>query len=192
MKVQYFGDVNDYGKFALLRLLSEVGQFNIGVCWMLTEDDGSGQGNKWNYLKQPKKWLTFDPAMFDALASIPAAPTINDLRRVEAEALVPSATFFNEFTPNSRLGRDAFHAQCMAAFVDRNLVFLDPDNGLEVKIPKGRKRSSKYAYLDEITDHYGAGRSILLYQNYPRHISREACVTAKSSRLRTQLQGASI
>ena len=46
VKVQYLGDVNDYRKFALLRLLSEVGRFKIGVCWMLTEPDGSGQGAK--------------------------------------------------------------------------------------------------------------------------------------------------
>jgi hypothetical protein len=35
MKVQYFGDVNDYRKFALLRLLASKGGFKIGVCWML-------------------------------------------------------------------------------------------------------------------------------------------------------------
>jgi|HubBroStandDraft_1064217.scaffolds.fasta_scaffold726963_1 hypothetical protein len=81
----------------------------------------------------------------------------------------------------------------MAAFADRDLVFLDPDNGLEVKsVPKGRKSSSKYAYLDEIADHYGAGRSILLYQQYPRHVSREASITGKSNHLRAQLPAASI
>ena len=42
MKVQYFGDVSDYRKFALLRLLATVGGFRIGVCWMLTENDGRG------------------------------------------------------------------------------------------------------------------------------------------------------
>ena len=46
MKVQYFGDVNDYRKFALLRALSEVGEFRIGVCWMLTEADSTGYGDK--------------------------------------------------------------------------------------------------------------------------------------------------
>ena len=45
MKVQYFGDVNDYRKFALLRLLAD--KFKIGVCWMLTEADGSGRGQGW-------------------------------------------------------------------------------------------------------------------------------------------------
>jgi hypothetical protein len=45
VKVQYFGDVNDYRKFALLRLLAD--KFKIGVCWMLTEADGSGRGQGW-------------------------------------------------------------------------------------------------------------------------------------------------
>ena len=39
VKVQYFGDVNDYRKFALLRLLADIGKFKLGVCWMLTEPD---------------------------------------------------------------------------------------------------------------------------------------------------------
>jgi hypothetical protein len=38
VKVQYFGDVNHYRKFALLRLLAD--KFKIGICWMLTEETG--------------------------------------------------------------------------------------------------------------------------------------------------------
>jgi hypothetical protein len=192
MKVQYFGDVNDYRKFALLRTLAEVGRFRVGVCWMLTEADGSTQGAKRGYLRQPEKWRGYDPPMFDALTKAPPEPTLSDLGRVEAEALIAGATFFNEFTTDSRSGRDSFHRQCMAAFADRNLVFLDPDNGLEVKIPKGRKRSSKYAFLDEIADHYNAARSILVYQHYPHHVSREVHVTVAGARLRAQLPGALI
>src|SRR5277367_3917910 len=46
---------------------------------------------------------------------------------------------------------------------------VDPDNGLEVQSrPKGRKNSSKFVFRDEISDHYTAGRSILLYQHFAR------------------------
>ena len=83
MKVQYFGDVNDYRKFTLLRALAEVGQFKIGVCWMLTEADNSGYGDKRSYQRQPEKWRAFDPPLYDALVRVPAAPTITDLQRVE-------------------------------------------------------------------------------------------------------------
>lgn len=40
VKHQYVGDINDYRKYALLRALSAGGANRIGVCWMLTPDDG--------------------------------------------------------------------------------------------------------------------------------------------------------
>jgi hypothetical protein len=63
----------------------------------------SFRGDKRSYLKQPEKWRSFDAAIFDALACVPDPPSTSDLRRVEAEVLIPDATFFNEFTPVSRL-----------------------------------------------------------------------------------------
>jgi hypothetical protein len=79
VKVQYFGDVNDYRKFALLRLLSRVGQFKIGVCWMLTEPDDSKHGGNRKFLEQAAKWRAYDPKLFDALAKVPASPQLSDL-----------------------------------------------------------------------------------------------------------------
>ena len=193
MKVQYFGDVNDFRKYALLRTLSEVGRFRVGVCWMLTAADGSGQGANRRYLRQADEWRRYDPALFDALAVVPSAPTIEDLRRVENEALIPGATFFNESTPDALAGRRVHHQACMKVFKGCEFAFFDPDNGLEVKSTgKGRKRSSKYAYLDEIIDHYEAGRSILLYQHFPRHVSRESFIVSTTGRLRSNLAGSTI
>jgi hypothetical protein len=55
----------------------------------------------------------------------------------------------------------------------RGLVFLDPDNGLEVKsVPRGRRDSCKYLYWDELAETYRAGHSVLVYQHYPR-VSRQ-------------------
>ena len=193
MKVQYFGDVNDYRKFALLRLLSEVGGFKIGVCWMLTEADGSAHGAKRDYLKQPEVWQAQDPELFDALAKVPPSPQFSDLQRIEREGIVPGATFFNEFVADFRTERDAFHARCMATFADRDLVFFDPDNGLEVKsVPNGRKRSSKYVLLDELADHYRAGRSVLVYQHPDHLLARKAFVDDKATKLRAVLSDTSI
>jgi hypothetical protein len=192
MKVQYFGDVNDYKKLALLRALSGIGEFKIGVCWMLTEADVSGQGDNRRYLRRADEWRRYDPALFDALAVVPSAPTIDDLRRVENEVLIPDATFFNDITPDKLADRGAYHQACMQAFKACEFTFYDPDNGLEVKsTTKGRKRSSKYAYLDEIADHYVANRSVLLYQHFPR-VSHQILIGAKACRLRSTLAGSTI
>ena len=39
MKNQYFGDINDYRKYGLLRILTNGGEIKTAVCWMLTTDD---------------------------------------------------------------------------------------------------------------------------------------------------------
>ena len=189
VKVQYFGDVNDYRKFALLRLLSR--QFKIGVCWMLTEPDGSAQGANRSYLKQPKVWSGYDPELFELLKKVPETPQLPDLQRIEADGIVPGATFFNEFVPNSRTERDTYHTRCMDAFADRNLVFFDPDNGLEVKSAKGKKRS-KYVLLNEVANHYEAGRSVLFYQHHGKTLPHKAFVEQKAAKLRAVLADASV
>ena len=39
MKNQYFGDINDYRKYGLLRVLCNRGEIETAVCWMLATDD---------------------------------------------------------------------------------------------------------------------------------------------------------
>ena len=140
MKVQYFGDINDYRKFALLRLLAEVGGFRIGVCWMLTESDNTGQGAKREYLTKPDVWFRYDQAVFEALKEVPAKPTLEDLRRVERDGLIPKANFFEERLPDDKPARSDWHAGCLSAFAGIDLAFFDPDNGLEIASrSRGRK-----------------------------------------------------
>jgi hypothetical protein len=44
MKNQYFGDINDYRKYGLLRILQSTGNGRLLVAWMLTPDGGSRDG----------------------------------------------------------------------------------------------------------------------------------------------------
>ena len=158
---------------------------------MLTSADGSAHGAKRSFLKEPEVWRAYDPPLFDALAKVPASPQLSDLQRIETDKVVREATFYNEFVPDARAERDSFHSRCMAAFADRDLIFFDPDNGLEVRSAKGRKRS-KYVLLDEVADHYGAGRSVLIYQHLGRSLPRRAFVEEKAPTLRAVLAGASL
>jgi hypothetical protein len=169
MKVQYFGDINDYRKFALLRLFAIEGILRTGICWMLTENDERADGNKRTYIRQPAKWRSFDAKLFDALSAVPIIPTMTDLEKIEREALIPNATFYHAITPDARAARELFHKRCRLAFAETDLAFFDPDNGLDVaSCPKGRKNSSKYVFIDELADHFADGRSIVFYQHYPR------------------------
>ncbi|GBD47027.1 hypothetical protein [Methylopila sp. Yamaguchi] len=184
MKEQYVGDINDYRKYALLRVLAAGGRHRVGVCWMMTPSDGSADGNVLSYLTKPERFRAFDSDLFDLLRS-----TVNDvggrrLSAIEAGEAIPSATYYNAQLPREREARSAYWRNCLASFRDRDLVFLDPDNGLAVaSTAKGRKNSDKYIFLDEVAAFYTAGQSLLIYQHYPR-IDRVSFAAACASSLR--------
>ena len=64
-----------------------------------------------------------------------------------------------------------------------DLIFYDPDNGIEVRSVKyGRIGSSKYLYWREIVSAFQAGHSLLIYQHFPR-VQREAYTSARAREL---------
>ena len=68
------------------------------------------------------------------------------------------------------------------------LVFLDPDNGLEVKSkPVGRKGSSKYVAWSEIEAVWKGEASILIYQHFPRR-ERAPFIESRLEELRERLK----
>lgn len=182
VKHQFVGDISDYRKYALLRALSAGGANRIGVCWMLTPDDGSTDGNKLAYLRQPDRHRHFDPELFDILAHAASEADRRRLQSIEDSRAIAGARYFNDTLPDDTTGRAAFMERCASEFRDAELVFFDPDNGLEVSLPKGRKNSSKYLYLDEAATFYEAGKSLLIYQHFPR-VERKAFLMACTDRL---------
>lgn len=68
MKNQYVGDVGDYGKYGLLRYISNKG-IHIGVNWYLTEDDGSNDGKFISYLSKESE-RKYDGELYDFLKEI--------------------------------------------------------------------------------------------------------------------------
>lgn len=191
MKHQYVGDINDYRKYALLRALSASGTNRIGVCWMLTPSDGSSDGGKLAYLQCPERYRHFDPPLFDILAHVAGEPDRRRLHTIEESGSIPSAIYHNELLSEDIPGRAALMARCTSAFHAADLVFFDPDNGLEVSIPKGRKNSSKYLYLDEAAGFYATGKSLLIYQHFPR-VERKAFIASCTHRLSSVAPDAAI
>lgn len=97
MKNQYAGDVNDYKKFGLLRLIEASGIGKLLVAWMLTPDDGGEDGSKRSYLADPDEWRSFDPELFDSLKAL--ADEAPSTRRLQEAKLLRSATFFRQHVP---------------------------------------------------------------------------------------------
>jgi len=187
MKVQYLGDVNDYRKFGLLRLFMRIPDLKIGVCWLLTPDDKTKDGGKRQYLTKEVE-RGYDTDLFNALADIKEPPDMDEFNRLERHEILNGITFFNERTPCNRDKRDLFHSKCLEHLKYADLVFFDPDNGIEVKsLPYGRKKSNKYVFLNELKAHWECGKSLLIYQHFPRK-NRDLFIDEQCNRLSRELQ----
>ena len=175
VKEQYVGDIHDFRKYALLRLLASGGATPIGVCWMLTPAGEGTDGNKLGYLSKPDQYRAHDPELFDLLAQVAGEPDKRRLQSIEDSGIVPGASYFNEVLPQSVDLRAAYMADCKARFADTGLVFFDPDNGIEVaSVRPGREKAVNYVFSDELTTIYDAGKSVLVYQHRPKFMTQEA------------------
>jgi hypothetical protein len=167
VKDQYVGDENDYYKYGLLRLLAADGVPTL-VVWMRTQDDGRSDGRQTTYLNRPERWKRYDPQLFEALADLVREGQRN-LRAVEESGILRGARFLGACLTDDVAGREAYFALLLRRASGRDLLFLDPDNGIEVaSVPYGRAGSSRYLYLREVEALYRAGPSLLLYQHFPR------------------------
>jgi len=169
VKNQYFGDVNDYRKYGLLRVLSHETGLRCLVGWMLTPDDDRRDGGFTRYLDDPDTWRHFDPDLFDTLRDAVSIRGIRDVKYLEASSLLQGASFLSDSVPDPSSERTRWSNRLLAASKGHDLVFLDPDNGIEVKSkPVGCKDSRKYVYWQELAELFELGVSLLVYQHYPR------------------------
>ena len=183
MKHQYFGDVNDYRKYGLLRTLQSHTGLRLGVHWMLTPDDGRSDGKFIDYLTEPFRWRRYDPALFDALSA--AVPRGRHIARVVEHDILRDALLVDTIVPDSRAQRMFLFETAAQRLGSTDLVFFDPDNGIEIpSCPAGRRNSSKYLLKSEIAATYNSGQSILIYQHFVRE-ARDAFVDRLSAELST-------
>jgi len=176
MKNQYFGDINDYKKYSLLRLLSGQGEIKTAVCWVLTEDDSSSDGKRTTYLEKPEIWRKYDPIVYQHLREHVIDQGVRNVSTIEHHNILPNCCFYGDVISDDIKSRDHFFKKFLKFAKGVDLVFFDPDNGLEVKsVPRGKRKSSKYIYWSEVEASYKSGHSLLLYQHFPR-MSRESFI----------------
>ena len=187
MKNQYFGDVNDYRKYGLLRAISLDTGWNLLVAWMLTPNDGGRDGGRRLYLEAPETWERYDYPLFRGLVDLLRSVPQPSVSLIEGSDLLSRASYYSAVVPNTRRERDAWRDGLLRAAKDVDLVFLDPDNGIEVPSkPIGRKGSSKYVRWDEIKGLWNAGSSLLIYQHF-RHEPHDTFIQRMAEDLRSHI-----
>jgi hypothetical protein len=172
MKNQYVGDINDFRKYGLIDLLGKVFGGKILFVWMLTRKDDDN-GNKVEYLNNPQKYRQFNHDLFDVLKEIvskkQSCTTIENIIALEKNKLFQQYNFINDIVLDGSQDRNKYFEKVYKAAEGNDLIFLDPDNGIEIRSCKyGTKKSSKYIFWNEIIHLYNMDKDILFYQHFPR------------------------
>ncbi len=186
MKNQYFGDVHDFRKYGLLRHLSRSGFGRIAVAWMLTPDDGGTDGGLREYLQNEGRFAAFDPELFRSLKElVRRGPSSVEL--FERAGLLPSSSYYSEVVPDAAEQRREWMRGLLRHVEGADLVFVDPDNGIEIPTtPIGRKRSSKFVAWQELDALWKSGSSLLIYQHFRRE-KRRTFAARRAAELRERI-----
>lgn len=174
MQDNYVGDIGDYGKYGLLRAITAAGM-RLAVNWYRVVPKAPGKqddGKYISYLVKPQEYRHYDPELFDCLADL-----VKRDRSVEAveKSGIFEAQFFG--IPLTGTRRKAWHEQALLKTVGADVVFLDPDNGLETeKMHQRGSAKDKHTTWQEVKDYYDRGQSVILYQHRPQMMKREPCI----------------
>jgi hypothetical protein len=185
---RYVGDIGDFGKYGLLRTLC-AHDLSLGVVWYLIPDEGSdGNGTHVGYLDPTptnvRRFRLCDPLLYDALGEI-VRDGSRSVRSISEQAILPpGAVFYKDplsFDGMPGIGPVATKARldhrsgwvqgALEATQGCDVVFADPDNGLESGTPRHHRRRPKFAYYDELVPYLKRGQSLVVYHHLHRSYS---------------------
>lgn len=194
MQNRYVGDVGDFAKFALLRAIARETNLRIAVIWYLySDEDHNADGRHISYLRD-QAFAQLDPNLHSALARIIHKGRRSVRSIAASQILPPGTTFFSKLISDQEhrarisrtekaLSRAAWLKKAVAGATGHELVFLDPDNGLETaSVQRHSPKSGKYAFWNELAEFWGNGHSLIVYH----HLNRTATVVQQAEVLRAK------
>ena len=144
MQLRYVGGIADFGKFALLRRLMK--DRRLAVCCYLAgeNDETKDRERQFDYLKHPDDFRHFAPELFDRLAEFDGG-VADPLTELQTSKILENAVFLREEVPKLLSMRRPWADELVASVRGANLVFLDPDYGIE-----GKRLTKRHVALAEI------------------------------------------
>lgn len=210
MQNRYVGDIGDFGKYHLLKALCAGNKdeldLSLGVVWYLVPDENhNDDGKHIRYLEQTTsnlaRFRSGDPALYDSLFEIIKADK-RDVSIIKEFNVLPTKTVFYE-TPlsyegmpnnspaarNDRISyRNSYCSKALEATLGCDVIFVDPDNGLEVKSVKSHQKTApKYTYFEELVPFVKRGQSMVIYHHLYRSGPAEIQVKERLVQLKEKL-----
>ena len=171
MRDQWVGDIGDFGKYALLRGLcgtpeKPVNGLKLGVVWYYNPSTKNVICPV--YLRQPCPLEEFCPSLYKKLNNLVFGGK-RKVSQVQKAGILP-VTKDNYFIERVRSGnrRKAWFKRACKATVDANVVFLDPDNGIQPQRVTEKTDLTKYILNNELTgfaNQEGRQKSLVIYKH---------------------------
>jgi hypothetical protein len=211
MQNRYVGDVGDFGKYGLLRAFCLPGSdasraLSLAVVWYLVPDERNADGKHTGYLDDRAaanlKWYRdCDPPLYGQLAEIVRGT--RHVTSIRESGILPAGTVFFEepltFDGMPRIGPAAREARlkhrgewlqrALEATAGCDVVFVDPDNGLEVKTQRHTRRGPKHVFFDELVPYLQRGQSLVIYHHMGRNRKAADQIRQRLSQIAERLRG---
>jgi hypothetical protein len=195
MQDRYVADVGDFGKYGLLRLLAAETNLRLAVVWYLFGNEShNSDGRHLSYLYKPD-FAAPDKDLHGELHKLILRGQ-RSVRAIEKRQILPPNTIFFRRRISDPVGRTmdkrtraasriAWLREAVKFSADAELVFLDPDNGIETaSVRRHSPKSGKYVYWEELLPFWRSGQSLLIYH----HLNRTASVVRQSELLKAKFQ----
>ena len=197
---RYFGDIGDFAKFGLLRgIVANDPALRLCVLWYLVPDESNtNDGRHITYLerssKNLKRFRPCDPVLYDKLGELVRAGK-RTVSSVAENSLLPPETVYHDQplsyrgvrNGDRRTHRERWLAAAHQVADPAAVVFLDPDNGLEVGCDRHDGEGPKYAFYDDLRAISQAAKTLIIYQHSNRDGSFSEQVQARFSALQGKL-----
>jgi hypothetical protein len=201
MQDRYVGDVGDFGKYALLQALCgehSPHPLRLGVNWYYVpneshNDDGKHIGYLDGTDRNTQRYRICSPTLYDQLATLVLNQHRNLESLEEAEILPSRSLYFREalvYSSNQprreRIQlREAWLRSALKKLESCDLVFMDPDNGLEAaSVSRYGRLGPKYTPYDDLKPFVERGQSLVVYHHTSRQGTAEAQVARRIGVLR--------
>lgn len=185
MQDQYAFDIGDFGKCGLLRRVTE--DRRLGVVWYRVPNGGNQDGKYTQYLSDDKRnqYKRCDEDLFNRFRAA-FQMGIRSVAAISTATILPETTvyfpdqldFRHILQPaNTRRGKDerlalrsSWVRRASEAVQQCDIVFLDPDNGLEVpSCLSYYTKGPKFAFKNELKTFLKTAKLVVLYHHLNRH-----------------------
>lgn len=196
MKNQYFADVGDFGKYGMLSALQDEG-LRLGINWYLTEDDARSDGNHVAYMSH-REFRVCDPERHQFLAACIRSGSRNvamlaEIPRFQDTKIYASVLGLDHIPALSEQGRterirhrEKWFAESLTSLAGCDVIFCDPDNGLETRSGKPYSKDGvKCTRIEEVKRMLEAGISVVLYHHRDR--SPDVAYAARFAEVRERM-----